>query len=115
METLELLAIILGFLLRLGLPLGITFLFVRFLRQLDARWQAEAQKEMSLASVSMRETTSRCWEYHNCAPHRRQSCPAYLNQENPCWDNFRVAGQMQEACLFCGFRRKALTFMAAAD
>ena len=38
-------ALIAGIILRIGLPIGITFLLARFLRKLDSRWREEAERE----------------------------------------------------------------------
>ncbi len=113
MGVLEILTIILGFILRVGVPLGITFLFVWLLKRLDTSWKVEAEKEHR--RLLGEGAQAHCWEYYGCAPHRRQKCPAFNNQENPCWENFKVGRHLQESCRLCAFRQKTLALMAAAD
>ncbi|MCP4357284.1 MAG: hypothetical protein GY796_04615 [Chloroflexi bacterium] len=42
---LEITAVLLGLLIRLGIPLSLTILLSLFLKWLDRRWQAEAEAE----------------------------------------------------------------------
>ena len=100
----EILTIAFGFLLRLGIPIGITILIGWFLRRLDARWQAEAEAE--LAQLKTRTTPVPCWEVFDCPPRLRDRCPAYLQPDLPCWECHRSNGQLQSACLTCKVRRQ---------
>ena len=117
MEPLEIAAVVLGFILRLSIPVGGTFLFAWFLRKLDARWQAEAEREHRLVLAAAQKAGGKvhCWNYNDCKAHRRQDCPAYINSEKPCWDCFKVNGRLQDSCRYCSFRRQALALAAAAD
>lgn len=113
MEALpELLAVLFGFLLRLGIPIGMTALLAWLLRRLDARWQREAQARARAAPpLSIHpylDGRRPCWEVVGCPAERRQSCPAYLHPELPCWQIFRApGGQLQETCLSCPVFRGA--------
>ena len=99
----ESLAVLLGFVLRIGLPLLLTGLAVWGLKKLDERWQAEAS-DGGLLPVG--EPTVfhqlQCWIRKDCPEERMQSCPAYLESKRPCWQMYRdVLGNMKNECLDC--------------
>ncbi|MBL6960892.1 MAG: hypothetical protein ISR59_07260 [Anaerolineales bacterium] len=101
MEWLEALAIILTTIgIRFLIPIILTIGIVYFLRQLDARWQAEA-KELTLLPESAFEGP-RCYEVNGCSPEQMEKCPV-PTQSQPCWQVFRNAknGRLQERCLSC--------------
>ncbi len=92
------LSFIIGLFVRIGLPVGITLVMFWLLNRLDARWQNEAADAQAKVAVK----TVCCWEKRGCDPEKRAACPAYLNQELPCWQVFRSkGGPMKEACLSC--------------
>lgn len=95
-------AVVLGFLLRLGIPILVTLLVVRFLRRLDERWQREGSVEAKAASreVPLFDTL-RCWVTNDCSPEQKKTCPAFLEAVRPCWQVYRVNGSMKKECLEC--------------
>ncbi len=112
----ELIAVLIGFLVRIGIPIGMTALLAWLLHRLDARWQREAEaraREAALTRVAERGAAGLdgrrpCWEVRHCPPERRRSCPAYLHPELPCWQIFRAPdGQLQQTCLGCPVFRGA--------
>lgn len=109
METMQGLLLAIGwFLLRFGLPVLATILVVWFFRRLDARWQAKAQEYKARSGIESLVPVVRCWLINDCPEERRQNCPAYQNQEKPCWQHFRaVDGSLKESCLGCGVFRGA--------
>ena len=99
----ETLLMIVGLLLRIGLPIALTALVVLLLQRLDANWQSEALMPEVLAP-----TGTPCWEHKNCSPEKRAKCKAYQNSEIPCWQQFRkVDGTLREGCIGCDVFRKA--------
>lgn len=95
-----------GLLIRYGLPILFMGLTVWLLRQLDARWQAEA-RQVPVAAPPVMEGPA-CWQVHQCAPERRAECPAFLNAATPCWQVFRDHnGNLRAGCLVCDFFRAA--------
>jgi len=96
METLtSLLALIVGLLVRLAIPIAITALLILFLRKLDAFWQAEAQ----LAEPVAQEV--KCWEIKGCTAEQRENCVA-TKSNLPCWQAKRLPnGYLREECLSC--------------
>ncbi|MEW6717008.1 MAG: hypothetical protein AB1345_05870 [Chloroflexota bacterium] len=97
------LGLIFAVLLRIGIPVGITFLAAWYLRRLDARWQDEAeqlQKEVQVpVALSLRTP---CWEVRFCPEKRKGDCPAYACPEIPCWQFFREnGGPLKGDCLDC--------------
>jgi hypothetical protein len=104
MDTLTpLFAVIIGFALRLVIPIGITAIVIYFLRRLDIRWQTEAEEQLLLPVVEK----PKCWELHNCPLEDRLSCPGYQT-EQPCWQAFRAEnGYLRERCLGCDVFKQA--------
>jgi len=96
METMtSLLALIVGLLLRLAVPIAITALLIFFLRKLDAYWQAEAQ----LAEPAAQDIN--CWEIKGCSPEQRENCVA-TKSNIPCWQVKRLPnGYLRDECLSC--------------
>lgn len=96
METMTaFLALCIGLLVRLALPIAVTSVMVYFLRKLDARWQAEA--ELQPVSVEKPE----CWKIKGCPPEQQKNCVARTSPL-PCWQVFRLPnGYLREECLSC--------------
>ena len=96
METItEFLALCIGLLARLALPVVITMVLVYFLRKLDSRWQAEAQFQPT--PVQKPE----CWKIKNCPLEQQKNCIARTSPL-PCWQVFRSPnGYLREECLTC--------------
>ena len=107
-------ALLIGILIRFGLPILITALVVWSLRRLDARWQAEIEerKIQSLDEVEVQKI--QCWDLKNCAEIEREECVAYQNPAIPCWQQFRNGrGELREECLECEiFRITPITIAA---
>jgi hypothetical protein len=100
-------SVIIGFALRFGIPIAVTFLIVYALRRLDERWQAEAKAESQAALVSARVNEKRCWEVKGCSEESLTKCPAAASQQ-PCWQTFRSPnGHLREGCLGCEVFLKA--------
>jgi hypothetical protein len=96
METFtSLLYITAGLLLRLAIPILGTILLVFFLRELDKRWQAEA--ELHPQGVDKPD----CWRINGCTPEQTANCEAYTSKL-PCWQVNRLPnGYLHEECLTC--------------
>lgn len=93
----DLLVILTGLALRLGIPLAVTALAIYFLRRLDARWRAEAQGEVRPRPVEKPQ----CWKVKGCTPEQRRACPAAASPL-PCWQFFRQKnGYLRQDCLAC--------------
>ncbi len=102
----EIAAIAAGLFLRIGLPLGLTFLLAWLLRRLDARWHAQAQAEnvRLRERIAAGETGRHCWEINGCPPRLRARCVAFQNPGIPCWEARSKGGLMRPACRDCGVR-----------
>lgn len=84
-----------GLLLRLGIPILVTVLLITYLRRLDARWQAEAQRE----TVSVQKPE--CWKIKGCTPDQLKNCTAGASSL-PCWQAYRKPnGYLREQCFSC--------------
>ena len=91
----SILAILIGLLLRLAIPIAGTILLVYLLHKLDAHWQAEA--EHTLVSVEKVE----CWKIKACSEEQRKTCTAVASSL-PCWQAYRQSnGYLQQKCLSC--------------
>jgi hypothetical protein len=85
-----------GLLIRLIMPLAVTAIFVFALRKLDARWQAEAEKERR----TLVQDDKPCWKEQGLSVDEIKLRAAKSNQ--PCWQTHRLSnGYLREACLDC--------------
>lgn len=97
MNTNEILVLILGLVVRLGIPLLGTLLLVYGLRKLDIRWQKEAEIERNLLLV--RDETP-CWKEQGLPMEEIKLRAA--ESDKPCWQIHRLPnGYLREACLDC--------------
>jgi hypothetical protein len=96
MDTItSLLAIIVGLLLRLAIPILGTGILIYILRKLDAHWQAEAE----LLQVFVEKVE--CWKIKGCSVEQRKNCIAAASTL-PCWQAYRQPnGYLREECLSC--------------
>ena len=103
MSFIEIAAVLIGLLLRLGIPIALTFLLAMFLKWLDKKWQADAEKEKAETIVLAQNGKDRrpCWEIHNCPQNLKKNCKAYANPATPCWEVFRTNGSLKPACRTC--------------
>ncbi|MCS7011993.1 MAG: hypothetical protein N2049_05560 [Anaerolineales bacterium] len=89
--------IVLGILVRIGIPLFITSLLFLLLNKLDQRWQAQSQ-----GALVQRHDLIPCWQSRGCPEPRRQNCPAAACPTIPCWQTFRLPdGRLRENCWNC--------------
>lgn len=107
--------VLIGFLLRIGVPLGLTLAIGWYLRRLDARWREEARHEYQVAHRDPRilPAQQRCWQFFGCSEDLRAKCPAYLDQDKPCWEVFRLNGAIRNKCRNCNYRRQVLVPVGA--
>lgn len=97
------------FLLRLGVPLGITLAVGYWLRRLDARWEAEAltqleQEEAPAELKALKTAEQPCWEQKGCTEAQRAQCPACKAWDIPCWvARLRATGRLPAECHNCAF------------
>lgn len=98
-------------LLRIGIPLGLTLVAAWGLRQLDARWQREAEGTWTADSeVPSPFDRIKCWLVHDCTPEQREQCPAFKQRTEPCWQQMRdERGWLAERCLSCPVFRRGLS------
>lgn len=104
--------VLLGALLRLGLPLGLTAALVALLRGLDDRWLREggegARGPANKADEALLFSALKCWAIKRCSTETQARCPAYREYGRPCWQVFRDGGgQLRETCLSCSVFQKA--------
>jgi hypothetical protein len=96
MNTTSILVALTGLLIRLALPLAVTALVVILLRRLDARWQAEAEREHK----ALVKDELPCWKEQGLSVDEIKLFAAKSNQ--PCWQTRRLGnGYLWEECLDC--------------
>ncbi len=99
----NLLSILIGLLVRIVLPAGLTLLVIYLLRRLDQRWQKESLRLPVVVSGQ-----KPCWEIKGCKAELRSECPAAASPDIPCWQVFRKKnGMLKEDCLGCEVFRQA--------
>lgn len=114
MEELQIIAaVIAGLLLRIGLPVGLTFLLAHFLRKLDSRWREEAEqqvverKKLEQQQILLNLWLDQpCYSIMNCSDEQKQNCDAYNQREKPCWEINRSNGSMAQRCKDCQYRKE---------
>ena len=85
-----------GVFLRLIVPLAVTAWIVFLLHRLDARWQAEAEKERQ----ALVKDETPCWKEQGLSTDEIKLRAEKNNQ--PCWQTHRLSnGYLREACLDC--------------
>jgi len=96
METITaFLAISVGVLLRLAIPIAGTTILIHFLRKLDIRWQTEAQLQ------PLPIQNPECWKIKGCSAQEQKFCLAKTSSL-PCWQIYRLPnGYLREECLSC--------------
>ena len=101
-------AVAAGLLLRVGIPIAITVIFILLLRRLDARWQAEIdQSEQRVDSQEGSTPRTGCWAQRGCEQEDRAKCQAY-GSDIPCWQIFRdERGRLRDQCVNCEVFQKA--------
>jgi hypothetical protein len=108
-EFLVTLYMVLGILLRIGIPLGATFLLAHFLRRLDAKWREEARQVQPGESILLDVWLNNpCWEELGCVEEQREICTAYQQTEKSCWEVFRENGRLKIKCQECEYRKALL-------
>lgn len=113
----EAVAMVLLFVLRLGIPLAVTILVVWGLRRLDARWEADASARRAAKAVASGEvaaarlaspmaTSKPCWSLRGCPERRQAACAACADTAMPCWlARLRADGRLPGACYGCALFR----------
>ena len=92
-------AVLAGFLIRFGIPVGLTVLVAWILRTLDRRWQAEAELvRISGNSLGAAWNEVRCWELKDCSEDKRRGCAAFQAADQPCWQVFRGSRLCARSC-----------------
>lgn len=106
-------AIILGmFVLRLGVPLAITFAVSYWLRRLDAKWQAEALARLAASQTEQANSEAQiemfrpieppCRVVRNCPEAVYTDCPAFRHPHRPCWlARYQFEGRLAADCYRC--------------
>jgi len=100
---------VLGILLRIGIPFGATLLLAWFLRRLDTKWREEAM-QVQLGETVLHEIwlSTPCWENANCSEEQRENCPAYQQTNTSCWEVFRDTNGLNTKCQECEYRKELL-------
>lgn len=114
MEELQITAaVIAGLILRIGLPVGLTFLLAHFLRKLDSRWREEAeQKVIEKKHLEQQQILLNlwldqpCYSIMNCSNELKKNCKAYNQRTKPCWEVNRSNGSMSQRCKDCAYRKE---------
>ena len=95
------LTVLVGLVVRIGIPIGLTALLIFLLRRLDASWQQQAQRDL-LAVPVLRPANPGCWDIKHCSAEQRANCSAYAHPDTPCWQHYREkGGSLQQRCLGC--------------
>lgn len=70
--------------------------------RLERRWNVEAQRTQGYDTSTKRALKTGCWQIMKCPTDQREDCPAYQNQNAPCWEHFRSTDELlDEQCMDC--------------
>lgn len=96
-------AVLAGFLVRFGIPIGLTLLIAFTLKRLDERWKSELDLDkVHVHSLGADARQVRCWEQMDCPASIRDGCAAYAQPAVSCWQVFRAENNLlKEECLTC--------------
>jgi hypothetical protein len=95
--------LVIGLLLRLGIPLGLMSVMVWVVHSLDQHWQSNRRSKTQVMA-----SNPGCWKIFGCPEEKSQQCLARKNKDVPCWHLFRDEnGQLQQRCLACKIFRDA--------
>jgi hypothetical protein len=115
----EVLSVVIGFLIRLGLPIALTVVAAVLLQRLDKRWRQNLSPadNMKLYLAGRPAPRTPCWDIQNCPEASRAECQAAQQSELPCWLYFWDHNQrLREGCLDCQvFKQSVAHQPAAAD
>jgi hypothetical protein len=96
-------ALIVGVAIRVGLPVLITVLVVRWLKNLDEHWKTKAANETMIKARNIG-----CWKIKGCLSENVATCEAAAHPEVPCWHYYRQEnGKLQERCIGCEVFKQA--------
>ncbi len=104
MEGLSEILVVIGmFVLRLGLPVGVSVAIGYLLRRLDSRWEAEAQAQPEAIQRLRAAAAQRpCWEEKGCSESDMARCAAYKHTDIPCWlARLRAERRLPAECPEC--------------
>ena len=95
--------ILIGLLVRFGIPILFTGLVAWGLHRLDRRWQWQAEHARAAPlGLGAAPVEVRCWEQTDCPVEKREVCAAYARPIIPCWQVFREeTGYLTTSCLGC--------------
>jgi hypothetical protein len=102
MNWLEAIILIGLFALRIAIPLIVTLGIGELISRRYSARQRAAEAVQEEVVCEGYELGPRCWEIKNCDPTTRETCPAYLRPQIPCWLALQVAGRgLPEECFAC--------------
>lgn len=137
MESLpNVLLLVLMFFLRLAVPLLITIAIAYGLKRLDAKWQAEADRQAAATKAVAKALqpamaapglgaipggavlplppmvaagATPCWSVKGCSEAARAKCAAYHQPDQPCWAARQAAeGKLPAKCRDCNLYQPLL-------
>lgn len=108
------------FVLRMGIPVMLTFVVGFFLHRLDAGWAARAKRSAvgsdAAGAVKRTRPPLPCWLIKGCSAEDYESCPAHQDQSVPCWlARLRVEGRIPRLCESCDLFRMPSGASVAGD
>lgn len=114
-------AMVVLFILRMGIPIAVTVAIVSGLKFLDGRWQADAEARHASRAVAQGLLTpdavsspmaaeKPCWELNGCTEEKRKQCSGCAMTDIPCWmARLRADGKLPARCYGCALFRTRQT------
>ena len=99
-------SLILGFAIRIGIPVSLTIIIGKALKKLDNKWQEDGRKIM-IKDLDLSERIIQdlnCWEFYECSEVKRKNCSMEGHAEEPCWQLCEAVGGNPAECLSCKYK-----------
>lgn len=88
------------FVLRVGVPIALTFMLGKWLEKKLAPPKAKSESAHAKSKIIQLH----CWDVKRCAPTVRAQCAAYQHPQLPCWLALQAeGGQVRAECFNCAF------------
>lgn len=103
-DLLDAIAVILMFILRIGVPIALTLAFGYWLEKKLAprEREQESSTRQRIARDDPKIIQLHCWDVKRCDATVRAQCAAYKHPELPCWLALQAEGaQVREECFTC--------------
>lgn len=105
----ETIGLMIMFIIRIGIPIAITYAIGRWLEKRLAPPEASEEKQAPAQQAPQYTRRGKiirihCWDVKHCEPAQRAQCAALKHPDLPCWLALQAeGGTIREQCFTCAF------------